>query len=75
MMFSKVECNGDNTHPVYAYLRYNSELRDKKTNKVARTPWNFAKFIVSDEGKTVSYYNPLKNPRQLDLKIKTLCSK
>jgi len=63
MMFSKVDCNGPNAHPVYAYLRYNSELRDPNSNKVSKTPWNFAKFLVSADGKTVCYYNPLKSPR------------
>ena len=31
-MFTKIDVNGKDTHPLYVYLRQNSELYDSKTN-------------------------------------------
>ena len=57
-MFAKIDVNGDNTHEVYKYCRYNSELLNKKKNLVAEIPWNFAKFFINKDGKVVSYNKP-----------------
>jgi glutathione peroxidase len=57
-IMEKVEVNGENTHPVYAFLRNNSELYDSKTDLTEEISWNFAKFIVSQEGKVLKYFNP-----------------
>ena len=46
-LLEKVEANGNNTHPLYAYLRTNSELYDPKTKKARVVPWNFAKFFIN----------------------------
>lgn len=54
----KIEVNGENTHPVYAFLRNNSELYDEKHDKANEIPWNFAKFVVNHEGKVIKYYHP-----------------
>ena len=43
-MFSKIEVNGEKSHPVYQFLRNNSAL------KGGDIPWNFAKFLVNSEG-------------------------
>ena len=32
-VFAKIEVNGPNTHPIYRYLRNNSELFNTKTKK------------------------------------------
>jgi glutathione peroxidase len=46
-MFSKIEVNGEKTHPLYMFLRRNSELYDPKTDTAKVIPWNFAKFLVN----------------------------
>jgi glutathione peroxidase len=46
-LFEKVEVNGPNTHPVYRFLRNNSELYDKKTKEAKVIPWNFSKFLLN----------------------------
>lgn len=46
-LFSKIEINGLNCHPIYKFLRLNTkELVKEDGAKVI--PWNFAKFFVKD---------------------------
>jgi glutathione peroxidase len=45
-MMDKIDVNGPNTHPVWAYLKANSKADDVR--------WNFAaKFIIDKDGKVV----------------------
>ena len=71
-MFSKIEVNGANTHPVYRFLRNNSSLFVAREKKASVIPWNFAKFIVNSEGQVVSYHEPSENPLSLEERIKAL---
>lgn len=57
-LMEKIDVNGPNTHPVYAFLKENSELYDQKTEKAEDISWNFAKFVVNHEGKVIKYLNP-----------------
>ncbi len=60
-MFSKIEVNGPNSHPVYIYLKNNTE--DLKSEEgLKNIPWNFAKFLVDRNGKVVGYYSPKVKP-------------
>jgi len=63
-MMSKIEVNGPNTHPVYSWLRGNSELYDKKEQKAQQIPWNFSKFLVDRNGNVSKYY--AQRPLPLD---------
>ncbi len=71
-MFSKIEVNGPNSCEVYKYLRFNSELYEPKKKEVKEIPWNFAKFLVNDEGKVIQYYNPRIDPQAIMADIKKL---
>lgn len=64
-MFAKIEVNGPNTHEVYKFLRYNSELYDPKKKEVKEIPWNFAKFLVNENGQVVSFAVPRKEPEAM----------
>lgn len=66
MLMSKIKVNGAETHPVYQFLR-------GKTN-VAKIDWNFAKFLVSKDGKTIQHYSSGKNPWQLKEDIDSMLS-
>ena len=55
-IFSKIEVNGTNCHPLYNLLRTNSELYDPKTGLAQEIPWNFAKFLVDKKGKVLRFY-------------------
>mgnify|MGYP002141372009 FL=1 len=54
-MFSKIEVNGPNCHPLYKFLRRNSSLYDPATDTCKEIEWNFAKFIVDADGKVVDF--------------------
>ncbi|KZZ29407.1 glutathione peroxidase, partial [Oleiphilus sp. HI0081] len=51
-MFSKIEVNGDNTHPLYIYLK--SEAKGLMGSE--KIKWNFTKFLVDQQGKVVKRY-------------------
>ena len=71
-MMNKIDVNGKNAHGIYQYLRVNSELNvstPKKAN-IKEIPWNFAKFLVSPDGKTIKYFNPRINPEKIVKYIK-----
>jgi len=59
-MFSKIEVNGDNAHPIYKYLKFKlPALFGKKIR------WNFAKFLIDTNGIPVKRFSPTKKPEQL----------
>jgi glutathione peroxidase len=49
-MFEKIDVNGDNTHPLYAYLK------DQAPGILGTTgiKWNFTKFVVSKDGQSIT---------------------
>ena len=60
-MFSKIDVNGPDAHPLYKYLR--TELPGILSNKVK---WNFTKFLVDSEGKPVKRFSPTTTPDKID---------
>lgn len=66
-MFSKIDVNGDNTHPLYSYLKENSE--GFITNSIK---WNFTKFLVDKDGKVVKRYAPSVKPSEIEEDIQKL---
>ena len=71
-MFSKIDVNGSNAHPVYQFLRKNSSLWDVKKNQAEVIPWNFAKFMVNEAGEVKSYHPPAVAPTDLIEEIKSM---
>ena len=71
-LFSKVEVNGADCHPLYKYLRRNSVLYDKKKSTMQDIPWNFAKFVIDQEGNVVKLYAPDVRPEELVRDIQQL---
>jgi glutathione peroxidase len=70
-MFSKIEVNGENMHPIYKYLKMNCP--EMKTDKgLKNIPWNFAKFLVNKEGKVIGFYGPKIEPIQMVADIERL---
>ena len=66
-MFSKIEVNGNNAHPLYQYLKTNSE-------DTADIRWNFTKFLIDKNGKIVKRYEPAVTPAEIESDIKLLLS-
>ncbi len=64
-MFAKVEVNGDNTHPLYNYLKSGKPgLLGTEAVK-----WNFTKFLVNKEGEVVGRFAPQDAPESIRSKI------
>jgi glutathione peroxidase len=61
-MFSKIDVNGPNAHPLYKYLK-----EEKKgilgTGKIK---WNFTKFLVDRHGTVVGRFSPNTQPEDLE---------
>jgi glutathione peroxidase len=67
-MFEKIEVNGDNTHPLYVYLKsQKSGFLGSESIK-----WNFTKFLVNKDGKVVDRYAPSTKPKSLEDAIEAL---
>jgi len=60
-MFSKIEVNGENAHPLYKYLK--KELPGIGGSKVK---WNFTKFLVDLNGKPIKRFAPTTKPEAID---------
>ena len=67
-MFDKVEVNGPNRHPLYAWLTSQKKgflgSRDIK--------WNFTKFLTDREGRVVARYSPQTEPSAIKADIEKL---
>ena len=66
-LFAKIEVNGENTHPLYQYLKWakGGILGDE-------IKWNFAKFLIDWEGNVVERYAPTTSPLSIQEDIETL---
>lgn len=78
-VFEKIEVNGENTHPIYRYLRKMSreyftseESYGNEESEVKYIPWNFAKFLVDRHGNVVRYYTPTTFPKRFLEEIQAL---
>lgn len=60
-LFSLVKVNGNNTHPVYKYLK--DEISGVASYDIE---WNFAKFLINKEGKVVQRYAPSFVPLKVE---------
>lgn len=66
-MFSKIEVNGKNEHPLYSFLK--KEASGLFTNRIK---WNFTKFIVDKNGHVVWRFSPSTKPEKLEKYIKKI---
>jgi glutathione peroxidase len=64
---TKIEVNGDNTHPVYQYLKQGAPgiLGSK------RIKWNFTKFLIAKDGSVQKRYATATKPDAIDGDIAT----
>jgi glutathione peroxidase-family protein len=57
---TKVDVNGKNTHPVFAFLK------DRTSGTLGSSvKWNFTKFLVAPDGESVKRYSPTTEPKDL----------
>lgn len=61
-MFSRIEVNGPNAHPLFAVLKARAPgLFGSRSIK-----WNFTKFLVDRDGRTVRRYGSLTAPEKIE---------
>ena len=66
-MFSKVDVNGENSHPIFKYLK--NELKGFLGKNIK---WNFTKFLIDKEGKPFIRFSPFTIPEKLRRDIESL---
>lgn len=87
-VFSKININGENTHPLYTYLKnqQSDEITNSKYNVLleiiadmglTRTgndiKWNFTKFLIDQHGEVVARFAPTVGIKEMEKTIiKTL---
>jgi len=69
-LFSKIDVNGDHTHPLYAFLK--SEQSGFLGTKSIK--WNFTKFLVDRSGNVLKRYGSSIKPKEIveDIEMLTL---
>ncbi len=58
-LFSKIEVNGPQTHPLYRLLK-------ESDPPLPDLEWNFTKFLVARDGKVVNRYAPKFSPGDIE---------
>ena len=58
-LLAKADVNGENTHPLYAFLKDATGGEDIQ--------WNFEKFVVSDAGEGLGRFSPKTDPEDDEL--------
>ncbi len=66
-MFSKIDVNGENAHPLFKYLK-----SQKKGLLGAKIKWNFTKFLIDQNGKVVKRFASTTKPESIEKHIKNL---
>ena len=68
-LFTKIEVNGKNTNPLYAYLK--DKLPGTLGNDIK---WNFTKFLLDRKGIPIQRYAPTTKPEDIAGDIEKLLS-
>ncbi len=63
-MFAKIDVNGADTHPLYAWLK-----SEKSGLLGGAIKWNFTKFLLDRDGHVVDRYAPQTEPTELTADI------
>ena len=66
-LFSKIEVNGDDAHPLYKFLK-----NEKSGLLGDAIKWNFTKFLVDKQGSVVERFAPTTTPEAIESKIQGL---
>ena len=59
-MFAKIDVNGSNTHPLFAWLK-----NEKRGLGGSAIKWNFTKFLVGRDGSVLDRFAPQTLPGEL----------
>jgi glutathione peroxidase len=66
-MFSKIDVNGEDAHPIYKFLK------DEKSGTFgSKIKWNFTKFLIDKEGNVVDRFGSSTKPKAIEKDIVAL---
>lgn len=66
-IFSKIDVNGSNAHPLYNFLK-----KEKKGLFGSAIKWNFTKFVIDKNGNVIKRFAPKDSPLKMESLIKNL---
>ncbi len=67
-IFSKIDVNGENAHPLFEYLK----KEEKGFLGTEGIKWNFTKFLVDRSGKVIARFAPTTKPEEISAPIQKL---
>jgi glutathione peroxidase len=67
-IFQKVDVNGDNAHPLFEHLKEAA----KGVLGTKAIKWNFTKFLIGKDGKTIKRFASMDKPSELSAEIEKL---
>jgi glutathione peroxidase len=67
-LFEKIYVNGENTHPLYKFLKHEA-TGILWTESIK---WNFTKFLVNKKGKVITRYGSSTKPKDIEADIMKL---
>jgi glutathione peroxidase len=59
-LFAKVDVNGDEAHPLFAWLR-----KEKSGLLGGKIKWNFTKFLIGRDGAVIDRFGPTTKPEKI----------
>lgn len=66
-IMKKVDVNGSEAHPIFQYLK--SQTKGLLGSSIK---WNFTKFLISRDGKTIKRYAPTTKPEKMKSDIEAM---
>jgi glutathione peroxidase len=67
-MFSKIDVNGENAHPLYRHLKHEKP----GILGIAGIKWNFTKFLIDRAGAVIARFAPITMPEDIRKPIEAL---
>jgi glutathione peroxidase len=67
-MFAKVDVNGHDAHPLFAFLK----SQRKGVLGTEAIKWNFTKFLVDRDGRVVRRFAPSDTPEKIETAVREL---
>ncbi|XP_077580925.1 phospholipid hydroperoxide glutathione peroxidase-like isoform X3 [Stigmatopora nigra] len=62
-MFSKIDVNGDNAHPLWKWMKRHPNGAGYLVNHIK---WNFTKFLIDRNGQVAKRYGPNQDPSEVE---------
>src|SRR5262245_21885467 len=70
-LFSKIDVNGSNAHPLYSFLK---QAR-RGVLGTSRIKWNFTKFLIDRNGQPIKRFGPQVQPQALEAEVQAALKK